>query len=122
VKELEPAQYVPSPHILAERDAVAQLFEQGGLGLVRHTVIRHTLAFRSAEHFVRAVREACTWRRVWEELGDERASRVAARFYDRVGGPDTPMSFDSPATIGIAGLPGDEVVLDNRPSIKVPKL
>jgi SAM-dependent methyltransferase len=120
MKDLEPAHHVPSPHVEAERDSMIRLFEQGGLTLVRHTVVRHTLVFRTAEHFVRAVREACTWRRVWEELGDERVGRVAARFYDSVGGPDTPLSFDSPATIAIAGLPGDEIELENRPSIRVP--
>jgi SAM-dependent methyltransferase len=121
MKDLEPAHHVPSPHVEAGREPMMQLFEQGGLTLVRHTVVRHTLVFRSAEHFVRAVKEACTWRRVWEELGDERVGRVAARFYDSVGGPDTPLSFDSPATIAVAGLPGDEIELENRPSIRVPQ-
>jgi ubiquinone/menaquinone biosynthesis C-methylase UbiE len=117
--ELEPASHVPSPRVLAEREPMALLFDEGGLAMVRHTVVRHTLAFRSAEHFVRAVKEACTWRRIWEALGDERISRVAARFYDKVGGPDAPLSFDSPATIAIGALPGAEITLENRPSLFV---
>jgi cyclopropane fatty-acyl-phospholipid synthase-like methyltransferase len=122
MKALEPGHYVPSPNVHAEREAMAQLFEQGGLALARHTVVRHTLVFKSAEHFVRAVNEGCTWRRVWEDIGEGRASRVAARFYERVGGPDKPLSFDSPATIAIGALPGDEIELENRPSLRVPKI
>jgi ubiquinone/menaquinone biosynthesis C-methylase UbiE len=121
LRTLEPGHYVPSPYVEAERDAMTALFEQGGLSLVRHTVVSHTLAFRSAEHFVRATREAWTWRRVWDAIGDQRAGLVAAAFYDAVGGPDTPLSFDSPATIAIAGRPGDEIELENRPSLRVPQ-
>jgi ubiquinone/menaquinone biosynthesis C-methylase UbiE len=122
MRELEPAHAVPSPHVLAEREPMTRLFDQGGLVMVRHTVIRHTLAFKSAEHFVRAVKEACTWRRIWEELGDARVERIAGLFYEKVGGPQTPLSFDSPATIAIAARPGDEIELENRPSLRVPKL
>jgi hypothetical protein len=98
---------------------MAQLFDEGGLAMVRHTIVRHTLVFRSAEHFVRAVKEACTWRRLWEDLGDARFTRVAARFYEKVGGPDKPLSFDSPATIALGALPGAEIALENRPSLQV---
>jgi ubiquinone/menaquinone biosynthesis C-methylase UbiE len=120
VAELEPALHVPSPHVLAEREAMRQLFDQGGLAMVRHTVVRHTLAFTSAERFVRSVKEACTWRRLWEQMGDERFSRVGARFYEKIGGPDVPLSFDSPATIALGALPGAEIALENRPSLRVP--
>ncbi len=120
VSELEPAFHVPSPHLLAEREAMAQLFDEGGLGMVRHTVVRHTLAFTSAERFVQSVKEACTWRRLWEQMGSERFARVSARFYEKIGGPDAPLSFDSPATIAIGGLPGAEITLENRPSLRVP--
>ena len=54
-------------------------------------------------------------------LGDARLERVAARFYEDVGGPGVPVSFDPPATIAIAALPGDEVALENRPSVKAPR-
>jgi ubiquinone/menaquinone biosynthesis C-methylase UbiE len=121
VGEVEPTSYVPSPRVLAEREPMALLFDEGGLAMVRHTVVRHTLVFKSAEDFVRAVREACTWRRLWEELGEERFSRVAARFYEKIGGPDVPLSFDSPATIAIGALPGAEIDLENRPSLRVKK-
>jgi ubiquinone/menaquinone biosynthesis C-methylase UbiE len=120
--ELEPGRHVPTPHVFAEREPMAKMFEAGGLVMVRHTVVRHTLSFRSAEHFVAAVKESCTWRRLWEEIGDERMGRVAARFYERVGGPDSPMSFESPATLAIAAAPGTEIELEVRPSIRVPKL
>jgi ubiquinone/menaquinone biosynthesis C-methylase UbiE len=121
VAEIEPAFHVPSPRVLAEREPMALLFDEGGLAMVRHTVVRHTLVFKSAEHFVRAVKEACTWRRIWEALGEERFSRVAARFYEKVGGPDVPLSFDSPATIALGALPGAEIALENRPSLRVRK-
>jgi ubiquinone/menaquinone biosynthesis C-methylase UbiE len=102
LRELEPVYAVPDPHVDAEREAMGNLFEQAGLAMVRHTVVRHTLNFGSAEAFVRAMREACTWRRVWEQVGDARLERVAARFYESCGGPDRPISFDPAATLAIA--------------------
>jgi len=120
LRELEPSYSVPDPHVDAERDAMAAMFAEGGLAMVRHTVVRHTLSFRSAEAFVKAMREACTWRRLWEELGDARLERVAARFYEKVGGPETPLSFDPPATLAIAAHPGAEVGLQHRPSVRAP--
>jgi ubiquinone/menaquinone biosynthesis C-methylase UbiE len=118
--ELEPAMAVPDPHVDAERDAMGAMFQDAGLAMVRHTLVRHTLAFRSAEAFVRAMQEACTWRRIWEDLGDARMQRVASLFFEKVGGPTTPLSFDPPATIAIAALPGAEVELLNRPSVRAP--
>jgi hypothetical protein len=78
------------------------------------------MTFPSAERLVKALREACTWRHVWEEIGDARMERVAARFYERVGGPDVALSFASPATLAIAAHPGAEVELAHRPSVRVP--
>lgn len=118
--DVEPAHAVESPHIHAERDAMAKMFEDAGLEMIRHTVVRHTLSFTSAEAFVRAMREACTWRRIWEELGDARMAKVAARFYEMTEGLDAPLSFSPPATIAIAALPGAEVELEARPSLRVP--
>jgi ubiquinone/menaquinone biosynthesis C-methylase UbiE len=120
LREIEPSLRVPSPHVHAARDAMHAMFLEAGLSMVRHTVVRHTLSFKSAEAFVRAMREACTWRRIWEELGDARLERVAARFYERMGGPSTPVSFDPPATLAIAALPGAEVELEHRPSVRAP--
>lgn len=114
LREVEPACAVPDPHLEAEREAMAEMFEQAGLVMVRHTLVRHTLGFKSAEAFVRAMREACTWRRVWEELGDARLERVAARFYERNGGPDKPISFEPPATLAIAARPGAQIALEHR--------
>lgn len=120
LREIEPSFRVPAPHVQAAREAMQAMFGQAGLSMVRHTVVRHTLSFKSAESFVRAMREACTWRRIWEELGDARLDRVATRFYERVGGPTTPLSFDPPATLAIAALPGAEVELEHRPSVRAP--
>jgi ubiquinone/menaquinone biosynthesis C-methylase UbiE len=118
---LEPGYSAPSPRILSERDSMAQMFDEAELSMVRHTVVRHTLTFRSAEAFVTALREACTWRKIWEELGDERLGRVAARFYGLVGGPDAPLSWDPPATMAIAGHPGADVQIESRrASVRVP--
>jgi SAM-dependent methyltransferase len=118
--ELEPSHALPDPHVEAERDAMAAMFGRAGLVMVRHTVVHHTLGFKSAEAFIRAMREACTWRRVWEEIGDARVERVAARFYEWCGGPDKPLSFRPPATLAIAARPGDEVELDVRSSVRAP--
>jgi threonine dehydrogenase-like Zn-dependent dehydrogenase len=116
--ELEPSLALPDPQVDATRDSMAAMLEASGLAMVRHTVVRHTLIFRSAEAFVHAMREACTWRRIWEELGDARMERVAARFFGRVGGRDVPLSFAPPATLAIAALPGAQVELQGRPSVR----
>lgn len=120
LREVEPAFSAPDPHVQAERDAMGAMFEEAGLTMVRHTMVRHTLTFRSAEAFVAAMRESCTWRRLWEEMGDARMQRVAARFYERVGDAGTPLSFDPPATIAIGALPGAQVELQHRLSVRVP--
>jgi SAM-dependent methyltransferase len=118
--DLEPSQALPHPHIHASRDAMEKMFDDAGLAMVRHTVVRHTLSFPTAERFVRAMSEACTWRRVWEELGEERLERVAAKFYEKVGGPDAPVSFQPPATLAIATHPDAEIELEVRPSVRAP--
>jgi hypothetical protein len=98
------------------------MFEAAGLSLVRHTVLRHTVTFASAEAFVDAIKEGRTWGRVWDELGPERMGRVTARFYDQVGGPTAPLVFEPAATLAIAALPGAEVELAVRPSVIAPRL
>jgi SAM-dependent methyltransferase len=118
LREIEPDYALPDPHVDAEREAMKAMFEEAGLAMVRHTVVRHTLGFKSAEAFVCAMREACTWRRVWEEIGDVRFERVAQRFYEWCGGPDKPVSFDPPATLAIAARPGDTVHVEGRPSVR----
>ena len=120
LREVEPEVATHSHRVLAGRETMAKMFADSELSMVRHTVVRHTLSFPTAEEFVSALRESCNWRRVWETLGDERFTRVSARFYDKVGGPLAPLSFQPPATIAIAARPGDEVVLSHRPSVKVP--
>lgn len=121
LEHLEPEFARPSPRILSQRDVMAQMFEDAQLTMVRHTVVRHTLAFKRAEDFFHALRETYPWCDIWEQLGDARMSRVAARFYGLVGGPDAPLSWDPPATLAIAGLPGSEIeVASRRASVHVP--
>jgi ubiquinone/menaquinone biosynthesis C-methylase UbiE len=114
--EVQPETDLQAARVRADRDAMRAMFEEAGLAMVRHTVVRHTMSFASAEAFFRAMREACTWRAVSEQLGDERLARVAARFYDKVGGPAVPLSFAPSATMAIAALPGADVLLASRPS------
>lgn len=116
--EVEPGMSTPSPYVFAERDAMATMFDDAGLEMLRHTVVRHTLTFQSAEAFVRAMSEGCTWRPIWEELDEARIGHVASRFYERVGGPTAPLSFDPPATLAIAGIPGADIELEYRPSVR----
>ncbi|MFO0678142.1 MAG: methyltransferase domain-containing protein [Polyangiaceae bacterium] len=118
--ELEPLVHDPDPNIPAAREAMSGMFEAAGLVMVRHTVVRHTITFATAEEFVRAMTHGCILRRSFEELGDERMSKVAAHFFAKVGGPETPLSFDPPATIAVACPPGAEVKLEHRPSVRVP--
>ncbi|MCL2724114.1 MAG: methyltransferase domain-containing protein [Polyangiaceae bacterium] len=96
------------------RDSMRRMFEQGGLSLVRHTVIRHTVNFTSAESFLSALSEGCTWRKISEELGAQRMARIAARFFDQVGGLTVPLTFQPAATLAIAAIPGASVTIGGR--------
>jgi ubiquinone/menaquinone biosynthesis C-methylase UbiE len=123
LSDLEPEVTARPPRVGAERESMLRMFEEAGLSLVRHTVLRHTVSFPSAEAFTLAIREGRTWRRVYDELGEERFGRVTARFYDRVGGPTVPLVFEPAVTLAIAAHPGAEVELADRPkSVKVPPL
>lgn len=122
LRDLEPNAEATPSRVPSDRDAMAKMFEEGGLSLVRHTVLRHTVSFPSAEAFTEAIREGRTWRRIWEELGPERMGLVTARFYDRVGGPTAPLSFEPAVTLAIAARPGAEIELLSRPSVKAPQL
>ena len=122
LRELEPDAATKPPRIEASRESLLRTFEEGGLALVRHTVLHHTVSFPTAEDFTNAIREGRTWRNVWEELGPERMGRVTARFYDQVGGPTAPLVFEPAATLAIAALPGAEVELAVRPSVVAPRL
>lgn len=122
LRELEPDAVAIPSRIDPERDAMTKMFDDAGLSLIRHTVLRHTVAFPSAEAFTTAIGEGRTWRRIWEELGPQRMGLVTARFYDRVGGPEAPLTFEPAVTLAIAALPGAEVELLSRPSVKAPPL
>ncbi len=116
VRELEPARAWPNAYDTARRESMRKLLHDAGLEMVRHSVVRHTLSFRSAEVFVSALRESCSLRQTWEELGDARFERIARAFYEHVGGPEVPLTFRPPATLVIGTLPGAEVELDVHPS------
>ncbi len=120
LRELEPEHTVPSPRALAAREAMQAMFEEADLAMVRHTVVRHPMSFRTAEALVRAMVESGSWRKVWEAIGEARMQRVASRFYDSVGGPDVPITFHPPAALAIAALPDAEVELAHRPSVRAP--
>jgi hypothetical protein len=122
LRDLEPNAEATPVSIPSDRESMAKMFEAAGLSLVRHTVLRHTVSFSSAEAFANAIREGRTWRHVWEELGPTRMGLVTARFYDRVGGPTAPLSFEPAVTLAIAALPGAEVELMSRPGAKAPPL
>ena len=70
LKELEPTAVHRPTAIDASREAMTKMFESAGLSLVRHTLLRHTITFESAEAFVDAIKQGRTWGRVWDELGD----------------------------------------------------
>jgi ubiquinone/menaquinone biosynthesis C-methylase UbiE len=122
LRELEPSAEATPARIPADRDSMTNMFEDAGLSLVRLTVLRHTISFPTAEAFTSAIREGRTWRRVFEELGPDRMGQVTARFYDRVGGPLAPLSWQPAVTLAIAAMPGAEVELLSRPSVLVPPL
>lgn len=113
----EPGVEATPPRIDARREAIAEMFAEGGLALVRHTVLRHTVSFPSAEAFIGAIREGRTWGKVWREVGEDRMKLVTAKFYDAVGGPTHPLVFEPTATLAIAALPGAEVELAVRTSV-----
>lgn len=122
LKDLEPQAVHRPTRIDPDRESMSRMFEEAGLSLVRHTVLRHTISFATAEAFVDAIREGRTWGRVWDELGPERMGRVTARFYDQIGGPTEALTFEPAVTLGIAALPGAEVELMSRPSVTAPPL
>jgi ubiquinone/menaquinone biosynthesis C-methylase UbiE len=120
LRAVAPETRSPETRIHAERSAMAKMYEDVGLEMVRHTIVRHTISFRTNEDFIKAIREGCTWRRVSEELTDEAFQRIMVRFYDALGGPDAPLTYSAPATIAIACLPGARVDLEARPSLRPP--
>jgi ubiquinone/menaquinone biosynthesis C-methylase UbiE len=120
LEHVEPEVASPNPKSLATRELMAEMFEKSELTMVRHTIVRHTLTFKTAETFIGALKESCTWRRIWEELGDARLAHVAARFYGLVGGPDATLTWNPPATLAIAGVPGSEIDIASRASVRVP--
>lgn len=118
--EIAPALRAVSLGLDVERAALAALFESAGLALIRHTVVSHAMMFPSAERFAAALLRARLYGPKLRALGDEKVAAVLARFYERVGGQDEPISYAPLATIVIAALPGAEIELPHRPSVRVP--
>lgn len=106
--------------MISDRAALAQRFHEVGLVLVRHTIVRHTISFPRAEALAIAAIRACAWRKDFEAQGEAKCGKALARFYDAVGGPDQPLAWEPAAAVAIAGLPGAEIELPHRPSVKIP--
>ncbi|HEX7667736.1 MAG TPA: class I SAM-dependent methyltransferase [Polyangiaceae bacterium] len=117
---VEPDVASPNPKSFALRDPMNEMFEAADLVMVRHTILRHPLTFQTAEKFISALKESCTWRKVWEDIGDARMAHVAARFYGLVGGPDATLAWSPAATLAIAAKPGSEIEIASRASVRVP--
>lgn len=119
-REIDPSLDFGRDRIDTERGALSFLMESAGLALVRHTVVRHNVTFRTAHEFVRAMRDASEWRGAHAALPEAVASRITARVCELAGGVDVPVVFAPAATIAIAGLPGAEIELPHRPSVRIP--
>ncbi len=119
--ELEPDAPHPRRRVDAERASLSAMFAAAGLTVVRQTVLRHTMTFTSAELFVRSLLHGDVWSDAAAALGKERMGKVAAHFYDGVGGPTAALGCDPAVTLAIAARPGAEVALAHRPSLTVPK-
>lgn len=119
-REIDPALDFARVRIDTERNALAFLMESAGVALVRHTVVQHNVTFRSALLFVTALVDASEWRSEFSKLSPAVAARITARVCELAGGPDAPVVFDPVATIAIAGLPGAEIELPHRPSVRIP--
>jgi hypothetical protein len=103
-----------------DRGAMSAAFEAAGLALVRHTVVSHALVFPSAERFARSLVAARAYGARLARLGEERVAAVLARFYERVSGQDALITYAPAATIAVGGLPGAELELPHRPSVRIP--
>lgn len=103
-----------------DRAHLGELVHAAGLVMVRHTIVRHTVSFLHAEELARNVVHACTWRPNYEAQGEAKGGKLLAKVYDALGGPDAPVAWEPPATLAIAGLPGSEIDLPHRPSVKIP--
>ncbi len=119
-REVDPSLDFTTERLDTERGALSFLMESAGLALVRHTVVSHTITFHSTEEFVRALCAASEWRDTHAKLGPAVAARITARVCERAGGPDKPIVWNPAATIAISGLPGAEIELPHRPSVRIP--
>lgn len=105
-----------------DRAALASLFEAAGFALVRHTVVSHALVFPTAERFARSLIAARAYGTRLAALGEERVAAVLARFYERAAGQDHAITYAPAATVVVGGLPGAELELPHRPSVRIPAI
>ena len=108
--------------LVVDRAGMGAMFEEAGLAMVRHTMVSHLLTFPTAERFVDDLCAAASWRERFNGLGEARVAKIRAQFYEVVGGPTRPLTYSPPATIALAGLPGAEVELPHRPSVRIPAM
>jgi hypothetical protein len=107
------------PPFPTDRQAMARLFDEVGLELVRHTVVQHTISFRSTEEFASALVEGAGWNDAFARLDEEGRHRALVRFYDAMGGPDAPLVYRACATIAVACRPGADVEVEAVPSLRI---
>lgn len=100
-----------------DRASVTRRFEAAGLALVRLTVVRHAQVFVTTDELADALLAAVQWPEL-ANLGETRVHRIRARFLELAGGAGAPLSCQPAATIAIGALPGEEIELPHRPSVR----
>jgi len=121
IEEIAPRALAPRASRLdVSRAGLTTLFETAGLALVRHTLVSHAIVFPAAARFARSLLAARAYGPRLAAMGEEKVAAVLARFYERVGGEGAPITYAPTATIVVAGLPGAELELPHRPSVRIP--
>ncbi len=103
--------------LAVDRASMTRRFEEAGLALVRLTVVRHTQVFATTDEFADALLASMAWPEL-AALGETAVQKIRARFLELAGGPGAALSFQPAATIAIAALPGEEIELPHRPSVR----
>ncbi len=120
IEAVAPEALATSSRLDVDRASLTALFEAAGLALVRHTVVSHAIVFPTAARFARSLVLSRAYGARLTALGESRVAAVLARFYEKVSGEDATITFAPSATIAVAGLPGAELELPHRPSVRIP--
>ena len=120
VDEAAPDLRASAPLAPTDRESLSRAFEAAGLVVVRHTVVSHAMIFPRAERFAAALLGARTYGAALRARGQAAVAAALARFYERSGGQDEPVTYEPAATLVVAALPGAEIELPHRPSVRVP--